>query len=71
MRYAATKVSGDIRRVATAWDYFIRHWLINSDFEPEHAPSLEIFVDREKAADWSHFELDLCLPVKKLGKTEG
>ncbi len=30
MRYAMTKVSGDIRRVATAWDYLIRSWLINS-----------------------------------------
>jgi AraC family transcriptional regulator len=38
MRYAATRVSGDIRQVATAWDYLIRGWLINSEYEPEHAP---------------------------------
>ena len=29
MRYAATRVSGDLRWVATAWDYLIRSWLIN------------------------------------------
>lgn len=69
MRYAATRVSGDIRWVATAWDYLIRSWLINSAYEPEHAPALEIFLDKEKATDWSHFELELCLPIRKLAAT--
>ena len=66
MRYAATRVSGDIRKVATATDYLFRGWLINSDYEPEHAPGLEIFLDKENAMDWSHFELELCIPVRKL-----
>ncbi|HXA78924.1 MAG TPA: GyrI-like domain-containing protein [Candidatus Acidoferrales bacterium] len=65
MRYAVIKVSGDIHKVATAWDYLYRDWLINSAYEPEHAPALEIFLDKESATDWSHFELDLCLPVRK------
>ena len=65
MRYAAIRVSGDIDRVATAWDYLYRDWLINSAYEPEHAPALEVFLDKENAMDWSHFELDLCLPVRK------
>jgi AraC family transcriptional regulator len=68
MRYAATKVSGDIRKVATAWDYLVRSWLIKSAYEPEHAPALEIFLDKEKATDWSHFKLELCLPVRKLAQ---
>ena len=66
MRYAATRVSGDIRKVSTATDYLIRGWLINSDYEPEHAPGLEIFLDKENALDWSHFELELCIPVRRL-----
>jgi AraC family transcriptional regulator len=65
MRYAVTKVSGDLRRVATAWDYIYRNWLIHSAYEPEHAPALEIFLDKENATDWSHCELELCLPVRK------
>jgi AraC family transcriptional regulator len=65
MRYAVTKVSGDIRKVATAWDYIYRNWLINSAYEPEHAPALEIFLEKENALDWSHCELELCLPVRK------
>jgi AraC family transcriptional regulator len=66
MRYAATRVSGDIRTVTTATDYLFRGWLIHSDYEPEHAPGLEIFLDKENAMDWSHFELDLCIPVRKM-----
>jgi len=66
MRYAATRVSGDIRKVTTATDYLFRGWLINSDYEPEHAPGLEIFLDKENAMDWSHFELELCIPVRKM-----
>jgi len=65
MRYAVTKVSGDLRMVATAWDYIYRSWLIQSAYEPEHAPALEIFLDKEKATDWSHCKLELCLPVRK------
>jgi AraC family transcriptional regulator len=64
MRYAAIKVSGDIDKVATAWDYLYRDWLIHSAYEPEHAPALEVFLDKESAMDWSHFELELCLPVR-------
>jgi predicted transcriptional regulator YdeE len=65
MRYAVIKVSGDIHKVATAWDYLYRDWLINSAYEPEHAPALEVFLDKESATDWSHFDLELCLPVRK------
>ena len=68
MRYASTRVSGDIRTVTTATDYLFRGWLINSDYEPEHAPGLEVFLDKQKAMDWSHFELELCIPVRKLAK---
>jgi AraC family transcriptional regulator len=68
MRYAVTTVSGDIRRVATATDYLFRGWLINSAYQVEPAPGLEIFLDKEKATDWSHFDLDLCIPVRKLTK---
>ena len=65
MRYAVTRVSGGLRKVATAWDYIYRNWLINSAYEPEHAPALEVFLEKESAIDWSHFELELCLPVRK------
>jgi AraC family transcriptional regulator len=71
MRYAAIRVSGDIHKIATAWDYLYRDWLISSPYEPEHAPALEVFLDKERATDWSHFELELCLPVRKPAEMRG
>src|SRR5271166_1170815 len=50
MRYAVIKVSGDIDKVATAWDYLYRDWLIHSAYEPEHAPALRFFWT--KNAQW-------------------
>ncbi|MEZ5306286.1 MAG: AraC family transcriptional regulator [Pyrinomonadaceae bacterium] len=64
--YCVARVHGDMRMVGTAWDYLFRGWLIRSEYEPEHAPALEILLDKDKALDWSHFDLDLAIPVKKL-----
>lgn len=64
--YGVTRISGDIRLVATAWDYLFQGWLIKSDYEPDHAPAFEIFLNKEKALDWSSFDLELAFPVKKI-----
>jgi AraC family transcriptional regulator len=64
--YAITRVRGDFRRVATAWDYLYGEWLIKSDYEPEHAAAFAIFLNKEEALDWSRFDLDLCLPIKPI-----
>ena len=63
--YGVARVSGDIRLVATAWNYLLQSWLINSDYEPDNAPGFEILLNKEKALDWSHFDLELAFPVKK------
>ena len=64
--YAVTNVTGDFSKVATAINYLFNEWLINSAYEPEHSPGLEIFKDNERVLDWSHFDLDLCIPVKPM-----
>lgn len=64
--YAVARVSGDIRLVATAWDYLLRVWLINSEYEPDDAPGFEILLNKEKAVDWSHFDLELAFPVRRM-----
>lgn len=68
-KYAVTKVSGDIRIVATATEYLFTKWLIKSEFEPEHLPALEMYVDKETIDNWDHFELELCIPVKPMRQT--
>ena len=64
--YGVTRVSGDIKLVATAWDYLMQGWLIKSEYEPDDAPGFEILLNKEKALDWSHFDLELAFPVKKM-----
>lgn len=65
-KYAVTPVSGDLKVVATATKYLFTTWLINSSYEPDHQPGLEIFLDKANVCNWSHFDLDLCIPVQTL-----
>ena len=44
-------------------------WLIKSNYEPDDAPGFEILLNKEKALDWSHFDLELVFPVKKMKGT--
>jgi AraC family transcriptional regulator len=67
--YGVARVSGDIKVVATAWDYLLGSWLIKSDYEPDDAPGFEILLNKDKALDWSHFDLELTFPVKKMKRT--
>ncbi len=67
-KYAVVSVSGGFNFVATAIHYLFNHWLINSAHEPDHLPGLGIFLDKENVCNWSHFDLDLCLPVKSLNQ---
>ena len=67
--YAVCRISGDLRVVATVWEYMFRHWLVNSHYEPEHQHAIEIFLDKSNVTNWDHFDLELCLPIKKLNQT--
>jgi AraC family transcriptional regulator len=78
--YAVVRIRGDIRKVATAWDYLAGDWLIRSDYEPDHAPGFEIFLNKEEAEsslattattlslDWTKCAFDLCLPIKPINR---
>lgn len=65
-KYAVASVSGTFNEVATVTNYMFNDWIINSDFEPEHQPGMEVFRDKENVCNWEYFELDLCVPVKKI-----
>ena len=67
-KYGSTVVSGDLSLGATAIDFLFNHWLINSPYEPEHQHGLEIFLDKENICDWSHLDLEFCVPIKSLRK---
>ncbi len=63
-KYATTLVSGDITLVTYAFNFLYNQWLITSSYEPEHEHTIEIFQDKANVCNWSHFELELCIPIK-------
>jgi AraC family transcriptional regulator len=63
-KYAFTKVSGDINLVAAGINYLFDTWLINSDYECDTQPGLEVFSDKENVCNWEHFNLDVGIPIK-------
>lgn len=67
-KYAVTTVSGDFNLAVAGTNYLFDHWLINSAYESAALQGLEVFLNKENVCDWSHFDLELCIPVKKLQK---
>jgi AraC family transcriptional regulator len=65
-KYAMTKASGKIENVINSWNYLYNNWLINSTYEPNHLYAFEKIKNKEKANDWSSFDLELYLPIKQL-----
>ncbi len=65
-KYAISKVNGTIENVINSWNYLYNTWLINSDYEPNHLYAFEKYLDKEKANDWSNFDLEIALPIKSL-----
>lgn len=65
-KYAIASVSGDFNKVATAISFLFNDWLINSSYEPEHLPGLEIFNDKENILNWEYLDMDLCIPIKEM-----
>ena len=67
-KYAVSTVSGNFNLVATATKYLFNNWLINSCYEPDHQPGMELFLDKKNICNWNHFDLDLCIPIKNIKK---
>ena len=63
-KYAFTKVSGDIKLVAAGFNYLFDKWLINSNYECETQPGLEVFLDKENVCNWNYFDLEIGISVK-------
>jgi AraC family transcriptional regulator len=69
MLYATTRVSGDLCRVATALDYLFKDWLINSNYEPEHAPGLD-FLGQRKCGGLVAFRIGTMPAGSNIGRYE-
>ena len=65
-KYVTTKVNGSINDVIDSWNYLYNNWLFHSNYEPNDLHAIELFLDKDKANDWSHYNLELALPIKLL-----
>ncbi|WP_406827107.1 GyrI-like domain-containing protein [Pedobacter sp. KACC 23697] len=63
-KYAFTSVSGNLQLVGAGINFLFDNWLINSNYECEAQPGLEVFLDKENVCNWNHFDLDIGIPVK-------
>jgi len=66
--YAVTRATGDLKVVGEAFNYLFDTWLINSTYECETQPGMEIYLDKENVCNWNHFDLEICIPVKAIKK---
>lgn len=64
--YALIHVTGDIQRVAQAWDYLYKFWLPQSNFRPIDEPAVEIFLQGPDEIGWETFNLEIGVPVEAL-----
>lgn len=64
--YASLHCTGNIQRVAQAWDFLYRHWLPNSAYVPRHFPAIEAFLKGPEEIGWEQFDLLCLVPIQKL-----
>lgn len=68
MTVACLQIRGDIDLEQRALDWIYASWLPHSGYVPDEQPMFEAWVGRPFAFGTAHFELDLHLPVQRLGK---
>jgi DNA gyrase inhibitor GyrI/AraC-like DNA-binding protein len=65
-RFATLHCDGDIYKVDRAWQYLFRCWLPRSGYQPTHDAAMEVFRKHPMEYGWDKFDIDCCLPVKRL-----
>lgn len=66
--YAVTRAIGDMKLVGEAFNYLFDTWLINSAYECETQPGMEIFLNKDDICNWTHFDLEIGIPVTAIKK---
>lgn len=61
--YAYFYFVGHKTKIHSAWDYIFKYWLLNSNYEPDNRPHIEIYHHSEEYLK-GIFKLNLCLPIK-------
>jgi AraC-like DNA-binding protein/DNA gyrase inhibitor GyrI len=65
-RFAALHFRGDIQMEDRAWKHLFHAWLPGSGYQPTHDPAMEIYRRHPLEVGWNTFDMECCLPVKRL-----
>jgi len=64
--YVSLRCTGDLQRVAQAWDFLYRNWLPESGYVPRHYPAVEAFLKGPEEIGWDQFDMRCSVPIQKL-----
>ena len=65
-RFAVVRSAGDLHTETRAWRYLYESWLPASDYQPTNDPSMSVYRRTPLELDWERYDLDCCLPVRRL-----
>ncbi len=65
-RFAVVRCRGDIHKEDRAWKHLFYSWLPSSGYEPTADPTMEVYRRHPLAIGWNVFDMDCCLPIRRL-----
>jgi AraC family transcriptional regulator len=68
-RFAVVHCRGDLHKEERAWRHLFHTWLPASGYQPTQNPLMEVYRRSPREIGWEEFDIDCCLPVRKLPKS--
>jgi AraC family transcriptional regulator len=65
-RFAVVRSAGDVHKEGRAWRHLYQSWLPASGYQPTNDPSMGVYRRTPLELDWERYDLDCCLPVRRL-----
>lgn len=63
LQLAVVTHKGKISSIKQTYDYFLKHWLPQSDYKESHSFHFQMYTDKFLGVDNPNSELELCFPV--------
>ncbi len=65
-RFAMVRSAGNVHKEGRAWRHLYQSWLPASGYQPSNDPSMGVYRRTPHELDWERYDLDCCLPVRRL-----
>jgi AraC family transcriptional regulator len=64
--YATARVRVRIEEYAAQWDALVADWLPGSDYQPDHRPAMEFYLNDPATDPERKYHVEICLPIRPL-----